>query len=146
MTTKTANPNELVWFSECESMAELGLLLDAVPPSVRGDLLDLALTERTVGPDSEMVTWVRMLLDAITVELSGHRLDSDVKIPRAVKDRLWLNFAEATDVAMAQVCVCDFIRILLLASKRSASYGGNTSNENGENQCRSNRLKQSDTA
>lgn len=117
MKTVTPPPRLTTW-SACSQLAELALLIDALPTEFRGHLVEAALRmDDSHTNESYLVGELRSLVfdcvtqlygKAVASSLYGDRPDSvRVEIPSSLRDSI--------DTATMQLAVCDLVEDLAMS-------------------------------
>ena len=123
MTTHNNTPNKRTRWSDCNQVAELALLIDAMPPSHRGEIVRAAVK---FEPTSELdggyiVGEIRSLVVDGVAQLFGHSVSSKFQtLAQGLDlDQLLSDFAYCGDPAAVQLVVCDLLECIALAARAS---------------------------
>ncbi len=123
MTIHNNTLNKRTRWSDCNQVAELTLLIDAMPPSHRGEIVRAAVK---FEPISELgagyiVGEIRSLVVDGVAQLFGHSVSSKFQTLAQCLDldQLLSDFAYCGDPAAVQLVVCDLMEWIALTVRAS---------------------------
>ena len=123
MTTHNHTMNKRTRWSDCNQVAELALLIDAIPSSHRGEIVRAAVK---FEPKSELaagyiVGEIRSLVVDGVDQLFGHSVSTKLQTlaQEFDLDQLLSDFAYCGDPTAVQLVVCDLMEWIALTARAS---------------------------
>lgn len=117
MKTATPLPKLTTW-SACSQLAELALVMDALPAEFRGHLVQAALTtDRLHGNESYLVGEIRSLIFDCLTQLYGQSVSLSCFVDHRDLARIELpiSLRDSADPAKIQLAVCDLMEDLAVS-------------------------------
>ena len=123
MTIHKNTLNKRTRWSDCNQVAELALLIDAMPPSHRGEIVRAAVKFEPISElgGGYIVGEIRSLVVDGVDQLFGHSVSSKFQtLAQGFDlDQLLSDFAYCGDPAAVQLVVCDLLECIALAASAS---------------------------